>query len=148
MTDEALLHRCVGGYTQNSNESLNARIWKLAPKKTFGGFVSLRIAVCLAVGLFNEGSAALESSMRQMGLESTANLRNFCLSMDEKRRERRRKPDTARNESSLDLDTENNEPVQGIAKIQEAQISDDEEVSDDELYAGPNDKHYGPGMDI
>lgn len=32
-----LLERCVGGYTQNCNESFNKSVWKLVPKSSFSG---------------------------------------------------------------------------------------------------------------
>jgi len=32
LSRDDLLERCLGGYTQNANESFNATIWRLAPK--------------------------------------------------------------------------------------------------------------------
>ncbi|KAL7291527.1 hypothetical protein TKK_0014783 [Trichogramma kaykai] len=42
-----LLERCVGGYNQNSNESFNNCVWKLAPKALFSGMNSLSFACYL-----------------------------------------------------------------------------------------------------
>ncbi|XP_011883932.1 PREDICTED: uncharacterized protein LOC105571069, partial [Vollenhovia emeryi] len=35
LSSDQLLTRCVGGFTQNTNESLNATVWSMAPK-SFG----------------------------------------------------------------------------------------------------------------
>jgi len=32
LTADDLLTRCIGGFTQNSNESLNSTVWAMAPK--------------------------------------------------------------------------------------------------------------------
>ncbi|CAK9817988.1 hypothetical protein ANTPLA_LOCUS9582 [Anthophora plagiata] len=58
MSRDELLNRCLGGYTQNSNESLNATIWNLAPKSYSSGKKVLNIATDIA---------------------------NFCLEVDAKR---------------------------------------------------------------
>jgi len=35
LSKEHLLSRCLGGHTQNANESFNATIWRLVPKFPF-----------------------------------------------------------------------------------------------------------------
>ena len=50
-----LLERCLGGYTQNANESFNATIWQLAPKHFHCGRKIIEIAAYIAAGIFNEG---------------------------------------------------------------------------------------------
>jgi hypothetical protein len=55
LANEELLKRCLGGYTQNPNESLNAVIWKLCPKTGFRGRNNLEAATYIAVLLFNGG---------------------------------------------------------------------------------------------
>ena len=42
LSEVELLQRCLGGYTQNSNESLNNNIWTILPKRTFSGFQTLK----------------------------------------------------------------------------------------------------------
>lgn len=44
LTEEDLLNRCLGGNTQNNNESLNALIWTIAPKHFFHGKKTIEIA--------------------------------------------------------------------------------------------------------
>lgn len=85
LSSRDLLERCVGGFTQNSNESLNSRIWMLAPKKTFSGADSLNIAVNIAISIYNHGAAALEKITTNLGIEIGENLRQFCLDTDNKR---------------------------------------------------------------
>ncbi|KYN22023.1 hypothetical protein ALC57_05590 [Trachymyrmex cornetzi] len=46
-----------GEKKQNVNESLNALIWKMAPKETYSGFIIAEIATYIAT--FNEGSMSL-----------------------------------------------------------------------------------------
>ncbi|XP_044592130.1 uncharacterized protein LOC123270228 [Cotesia glomerata] len=36
LSKDELLERCLGGFTQNANESLNQLIWRIAPKKLSG----------------------------------------------------------------------------------------------------------------
>ncbi|KAE8745984.1 hypothetical protein FOCC_FOCC007346 [Frankliniella occidentalis] len=55
LTKEDLLQRCVGGHTQNSNESFNAVIWKNVPKSVFCGKTTLDVGVADAVLTFNNG---------------------------------------------------------------------------------------------
>lgn len=50
-----LLKRCVGGKTQNSNESINSLIWKYCPKYSGCGRKIVDIAVNEAAIIFNEG---------------------------------------------------------------------------------------------
>ncbi|KOC58607.1 hypothetical protein WH47_05564, partial [Habropoda laboriosa] len=45
LSNEDLLTRCIGGYTQNANESYNNLIWKIAPKTMASWFIFNRIAV-------------------------------------------------------------------------------------------------------
>ncbi|XP_053945027.1 uncharacterized protein LOC128854730 isoform X6 [Anastrepha ludens] len=48
LSNDKLLERCVGGFTQNSNESFNQLIWKIAPKTMNSGAKIVNIAVFLA----------------------------------------------------------------------------------------------------
>ena len=53
LSKEELLERCVGGFTQNNNESLNQLIWKITPKILPAGSKIVEIAACIAAGTFN-----------------------------------------------------------------------------------------------
>lgn len=48
-----LLERCLGGFTQNQNESFNNLTWSFAPKVTFTGITTVEIAAYLASSIFN-----------------------------------------------------------------------------------------------
>ena len=63
-----LLQKCLKGYTQNANKSLNNLIWKYAPKKKHHGLVTVNTAVSLAVGIFNDGAVTLSLAMRELQL--------------------------------------------------------------------------------
>ena len=65
----SLLEKCLQGYTQNSNESINNLVWKFAPKKKHHGLLTVKSAVSLALGIYNDGAVTLARVMRQMGLD-------------------------------------------------------------------------------
>ena len=55
LSEQELLHRCLGGYTQNSNESFNNSVWKIVTKTSFSGVHVLTAGACIAVICFNDG---------------------------------------------------------------------------------------------
>ncbi|EZA52864.1 hypothetical protein X777_07983 [Ooceraea biroi] len=55
LTNDDLLQRCLGGHTQNSNESYNSTVWRLAPKHLNSGRKNIEIAAFIAAGVFNKG---------------------------------------------------------------------------------------------
>ena len=63
-----LLRKCVEGYTQNSNESVNGLIWKLCPKHKNHGLTTVNTAVALAVTLFNDGAKTYASVLEELKL--------------------------------------------------------------------------------
>ena len=63
-----LLERCLGGFTQNPNESLHNLVWRFCSKTLFQGKNSVEIGCALAVCSFNKGSVALGSLCDQLGL--------------------------------------------------------------------------------
>jgi len=65
---DALLKRCVGGFTQNNNESLNQLIWKIAPNNSYGGANIVEIATNVAVCTFNDGNSALMAFLEEIGV--------------------------------------------------------------------------------
>lgn len=58
LTNESLLGRCLKGKTQNPNESLHSRVWRLCPKSKNLGKVTLEFAVAQAVINYNIGYKA------------------------------------------------------------------------------------------
>ncbi|KYN06232.1 hypothetical protein ALC62_02824, partial [Cyphomyrmex costatus] len=83
-TDE-LLTRCLGGYTQNSNESFNATVWFMAPKSTSSGKHVLDTAVYISVGIFNDGLSSVMRLMQNLSITIGPNCFNFCVETDERR---------------------------------------------------------------
>ncbi|XP_069694717.1 uncharacterized protein [Periplaneta americana] len=63
-----LLKKCVGGYTQNNNESFNSKIWKICPKTGFAGTKVVQIAVNDAVMTFNEGMQSRTKVLEKLEL--------------------------------------------------------------------------------
>ena len=63
LTDPGLLDACKMGYTQNPNESFHHVLWGLAPKEQYTSPQETELALCLAVGLFNDGIQATMSNL-------------------------------------------------------------------------------------
>lgn len=70
LSKEALLERCLGGFNQNNNESLNQLIWKISPKTSSGTSIVVEIAADIAACTFNEGNFALLAMMREMQVKT------------------------------------------------------------------------------
>jgi len=78
LSRDNLLSRCLGGFTQNSNESFNSLVWSMAPKSISSGKSVLDIAVNLAVVYFNDGFFGIMQVMKQMGISIGLSCYNFC----------------------------------------------------------------------
>uniref|UniRef100_A0A0B7AFL1 Mutator-like transposase domain-containing protein n=1 Tax=Arion vulgaris TaxID=1028688 RepID=A0A0B7AFL1_9EUPU len=63
-----LLKKCLDGYTQNANESINSTIWRYCPKHKYHGLVTVKIAVGIATLIFNDGAKSLEAPLAAMQL--------------------------------------------------------------------------------
>lgn len=85
LSKEELLERCVGGFTQNNNESLNQLVWKITPKILPAGSKIVGIAAYVAAGTFNEGISALLLFMHGMDLKLGRNSHEYARKEDEKR---------------------------------------------------------------
>ncbi|XP_028046899.2 uncharacterized protein LOC114254550 [Monomorium pharaonis] len=85
LSREDLLERCLGGHTQNANESFNATVWRLAPRHLNSGRKIIEIASYIAAGIFNEGFLSVLRIMECMGLVIGSVCRNFSSQMDENR---------------------------------------------------------------
>ena len=79
LSSENSLQRCIGGFTQNNNETLNALIWSFAPKRVFSGAKTVKIASYLAESIFNEGYESILKMMHIYGPNSVA----LCTEVDD-----------------------------------------------------------------
>lgn len=61
-----LLRKCLRGYTQNANESVNNMVWKFCPKVKHHGVLTVEQSVALAVCIFNDGCTRLGDMLRAM----------------------------------------------------------------------------------
>lgn len=85
LSQPKLLQRCLGGKTQNSNESLNSLIWKLCPKTQGSGKRIAEFAANEAVLLFNEGNISRLKIMEKFGLTVGSRAKKCMLQMDKRR---------------------------------------------------------------
>ena len=85
LTNQDLLTRCIGGYTQNNNESFNSTVWALAPKNTSSGKIVLDVATEIAVCVFNDGFSSILHIMKAMNLEIGPNSYEMCMDIDKQR---------------------------------------------------------------
>jgi len=88
LSNDDLLNRCIGGFTQNSNESFNSTIWAMAPKSVSSGKNVLDIATNIAICIFNDGMSPVMRIMEILGITIGANCYNFCVESDASRIER------------------------------------------------------------
>lgn len=64
LSEPAVLQRCLPGYSQNQNDSLNSLVWLRAPKHKRGAR-STEIAVILAMLQYNKGASAKFGVMKR-----------------------------------------------------------------------------------
>lgn len=64
-----LLKKCLGGKTQNANESFNSTVWKYCPKTSGSSKTVADIATNEAVVMFNEGMGGRLNILKQLGCE-------------------------------------------------------------------------------
>lgn len=69
LSDEELLERCIGHFTQNANESFHSVVWKIATKESFSGIEIVQIATYTAVVIFNDGYIRLLDIMSELDLQ-------------------------------------------------------------------------------
>ena len=82
LIDTSLLKKCLDGYTQNANESLNSNIWKLCPKNKNHGLRVAKIAVAIATSIYNDGAQAYAQMLEQLDLECSAHTARFLKKKD------------------------------------------------------------------
>ena len=127
LSKEELLKRCVGGFTQNNNESFNQLIWKITPKYLSGTSTLVQIAAHLAACTFNEGNYALLNIMQEIGIGVGTSAVEWASATDELR--------VNRADGRAELQTRENR----ILRRQQQQDALDI-ISDSPLL-------YGPGID-
>ncbi|GFT74692.1 uncharacterized protein TNCV_562471 [Trichonephila clavipes] len=81
LSHPALLKKCLGGKTQNPNESLNSLISKFCPKTIGSSLQIAEIAANLATSVFNDGNQKLITILEKFGLKIN---RNVCVSLAER----------------------------------------------------------------
>ena len=74
---EDLLSRCLGGFTQNVNESLNSVVWSIAPKAISIGKSVVDITTNITVITYNDGFRILLDVMSTLQLKINSELYNF-----------------------------------------------------------------------
>nr|XP_022916276.1 uncharacterized protein LOC111426132 [Onthophagus taurus] len=85
LSRDDLLSRCVGGYTQNNNESLNDLIWKIASKETYCTAVTVEIAAYIAAAIFNKGHMSLLTMLQTLNVSIGNAAYNMCQEIDAQR---------------------------------------------------------------
>lgn len=77
-----LLEKCLEGYTQNPNESLNHLIWKFCPKTKNHGLRTVETAVAVAVCLCSSGCAPLGYILQRLDIVSRCFAKRFFADSD------------------------------------------------------------------
>jgi hypothetical protein len=85
LSSRELLERCLGGETQNNNDSFNSTIWRFAPKHLHCGGKIIEIAAYLATGIFNEGFCAVLKTMTTIGIIVGEKAKTFSEERDQHR---------------------------------------------------------------
>lgn len=85
LSDRSLLLRCLPGYSQNQNESLNGIVWSKAPKHKYKGPKALEMAGISAVLQFDSGSKAREEVMKLASIPCSKFTQEAGSSKDKKR---------------------------------------------------------------
>ena len=68
LSSESLLRRCLPGFSQNNNESINSLVWMRAPKHKFYGPQRVEMAAIGAIVQFNEGASGKHLVMEKAGI--------------------------------------------------------------------------------
>lgn len=76
LSEPKLLKRCLGGRTQNPNESFNSLVWNFCPKTSSSSRTIAEITVNVSTVTFNDGDTGLVSIMKQLELNVSQNFVN------------------------------------------------------------------------
>ena len=82
LTNEELFQRCIGGFTQNSNENFNQIVWKIMPKTLPASFTSVSIAANIATCTFNAGTRGSLAVFDAMGIKLGPHAHTFAKEED------------------------------------------------------------------
>jgi len=88
LSQDELLTRCLGGFTQNSIECFNSVLWALAPKTMSSGKKIVDIAADIAVCNFNDGLQSIMDIMQTLNLPISQSCYDFCIKADNYRIQR------------------------------------------------------------
>lgn len=80
-----LLRKCLEGFTQNPNEAVNSLIWNICPKGKNHGLTTVKTAVAIAVGIFNDGGRTYAAVLEQLGLSAGNFTEQFITTVDSAR---------------------------------------------------------------
>ena len=83
--DPQLLHRCLAGKTQNSNESFHSLLWSICPKEWWASLRTVDTALGIAVQKFNQGSTALLNILLELELMQNTGAAEYGEQEDVKR---------------------------------------------------------------
>ncbi|XP_071056469.1 uncharacterized protein [Onthophagus taurus] len=126
LSDDTLLQRCLGGYSQNANECFNNKVWKIAPKTSFSGTETIEIAAFLATAVFNDGCHALLALFEKLNISYGNRTVVACQEEDNRRLH------------DSDISVQRRSKQSRIKKIRDLQKKADEDI-------GPESCFYLPG---
>ncbi|KAI4484454.1 hypothetical protein M0802_013027 [Mischocyttarus mexicanus] len=86
--------KCLGGHTQNANESFNSTVWRIASKHLNSGFKIIEIAAYIAEGMFNEGYSTALKTMQLFDLKIGQQCNKFAKGVDKERVTRQNRRDS------------------------------------------------------
>ncbi|KYN09153.1 hypothetical protein ALC57_18735 [Trachymyrmex cornetzi] len=128
LSSDVLLERCVGGFSQNSNESFNQLVWKITPKHLQAGFSVVEVAANIAACTFNDGTTAHLSILHSMGVNIGHSAHEYA-----------RKEDESRILHAERKSLESSKEGRTARRQEKKDCLDSTTVSED--------AHYGPGID-
>lgn len=122
LSREDLLTRCLGGYTQNSNESYNAALWSIAPKTIHSGKKVVDIASDIAACNFNDGLTSIMEIMQALKLTIGRSCFDFCHEADLNRIARAERSMTAEAKEARRSLLSDRKAAEDENKLQEGQL--------------------------
>ncbi|XP_066591618.1 uncharacterized protein [Prorops nasuta] len=123
LSNDDLMTRCLGGHTQNSNESFNSTVWHITPKHLNSGKKIVEIAAYMAAGMFNGGYSAVLHTMQLLNLKIGQQCKMFADNVDIQRIERERR------RSSL-----SNKEARTARRLEQLQQNEFHEEAEGQLY--------------
>ncbi|GBN50487.1 hypothetical protein AVEN_176433-1 [Araneus ventricosus] len=85
LSNSALLKRCLGGKTQNTNKSLNSLVWNFCSKNTNSSKKIAQIASNLACISYNRGEKGILNVLKELELDTGEQLVKDSLLRDKER---------------------------------------------------------------